>query len=304
MTPPSTPTPSRPHRCRVGLVAVALAAGAPSCGRPAPRATAAPRPAPPASAGVLPAVRAAAAPPAAAAAAPSAPSTAWPPAATTPALPPGVEVGARTRVPVPGDQDVIVYSGPADRRRAFVYLHGVCGDPSAVEAWVHVVTLRGTLVVLRGESPCPDRPGRSSWKAPAATIAGRVERALAAVRAHRGGLLDTEEAVLIGYSQGAARAEQLARLRPGAFPRVVLASGPTPPDPDALAGAAAVAVLAGSEEPHGVLRAGVAALGAAGLRARFFLLPGAAHGEYGRDGARVLHEALAWLLEEPAADDG
>ncbi|HOU94337.1 MAG TPA: hypothetical protein PLU22_24970, partial [Polyangiaceae bacterium] len=48
----------------------------------------------------------------------------------------------------------------------------------------------------------------------------------------------------------------------------------------------------------------VGRLGAAGLRARFFLLPGAAHGEYGRDGARVLHEALAWLLEEPAADDG
>jgi len=276
------------------------------CGRPAPplAAVATPSPAPPPSA---PAPVVAAAPPAAASSADAAPvavpNGALPPAPAA-ALPPGVEVGVRTSVAVPGDQDVVVYSGPADRRRAFVYLHGVCGDPRAVESWVHVVTLRGTLVVLRGESPCASRPGRTAWKAPVTTIAARIERALAAVRAHRGGLLDTEQVVLVGYSQGAARAEQLARLRPGAFPRVVLASGPTLPAPDALAAAAAVAVLAGSEEHQAPLEAGVAALCAAGLRARFFSLPGAAHGEYGPEGARVLDEVLAWLLEEPPAGGG
>jgi len=296
MTPPAVPIPTWRSRCRIGLIAGALVVEAVSCGRPASPAAVRPGLAPPASATMLPAPRSAAAP--------RATSTAPPPAALTPTLPPHVEVGARAIVPVPGDQDVIVYSGPAERRRPFVYLHGVCGDPSAVEAWVHVVTLRGTLVVLRGESPCPDRPGRSSWKAPAATLAERIDRALTAVRAHRGGLLDPEDVVLIGYSQGAARAEQLARLRPGSFRRLVLASGPKPPDPAALAATAAVAVLAGSEEHQEPLQAGVAALCAAGLRARYFTLPGAAHGEYGRDGARVIDEALAWLLEEPAADGG
>ncbi len=294
----SSRPPRRVPRRGVPLAAlVTLVAAITGCGRPAaplaavaPPSPAATSSAPAAAPRVVP-LGLADAPPAAAAGSAAPPSLAA-------ALPAGVEVGVRTPVAVPGDQDVVVYSGPADRRRAFVYLHGVCGDPGAVESWVHVVTARGTLVVLRGESPCASRPGRSSWKAPATTIAARIERALAAVRAHRGGLLDSNEAVLIGYSQGAARAEQLARLRPDAFPRVVLASGPTPPEPEALAGAAAVAVLAGSKEYQAPLEIGVAALCEAGLRARFFSLPGAAHGEYGHEGARVVDQVLAWLLEE------
>jgi predicted esterase len=222
-----------------------------------------------------------------------------PPPAPPPVLPDGVRIGARTSVRVPEDRDVLVYSGPAEARRAFVYLHGICGNPLAPETWAHVVTTRGTLIVVRGESPCAERPGRFSWKAPVPAIAGRIDRALAAVRRYRGGLLDTDQVVLIGYSQGAARAEALAQAFPERFPLVVLASGPSAPDPEALAATSGIAVLCGSEEWSEPLETGVAALNAAGLRAHFFTLPGAHHGDYGYAGARVIDDALAWLLGEP-----
>lgn len=225
-------------------------------------------------------------------------------AALPPSLPSGVEVGARASLPVPGDRELLVYPAAAEQRLAFVYLHGVCGDVAAVESWAEVVIERGTLIVLRGDSACAARPGRYAWRAPIAQLARRIDLALARVKDWRGGLLDVAEVVLIGYSQGAARAEALAAHRPGRFSRVILASGPTEPDAASLAGAAGVVLLGGTEEDTRHLSAGERALQLAGVRARLFALPGAHHGQYGPEGARVMDEALSWLLGSPASEPG
>jgi len=208
-------------------------------------------------------------------------------------------VGVHSLVPVPHDQSLHVYHAPADQRRAIVYLHGVCGNVHAVRSWVDAALAFGTLIELVAESPCANRPGRFAWKAPSVAIAQRVDAALAAVKALRGGLLDTDQVVLFGYSQGAARVEALAHENPGRFAHVVLGSPPEKPDPKLLGACESVVVLGGTEEDTRHLQTGVLALQADGIRARYLFLPGAAHGEYGPRARDVVQQALLWLLDPP-----
>jgi predicted esterase len=223
-------------------------------------------------------------------------------------LPDGVRVGEHTRIPIPNDRAVHVYHAPAEQRRAVVYLHGVCGDINAVRSWIDRAVSFGTFIELVGDSPCEHHPGRYAWKAPVTSILDRVRVALRTVKAVRGGLLDTDQIVLFGYSQGAARAEAMAHDAPGLFTHVVLGSPPEEPDPQLLGACQSVVVLGGSEESTRHLEAGVAALVSAGVRARFVSLPGAAHGQYGPQAPAVVTDALGWLLgqapNEPGSADG
>lgn len=218
--------------------------------------------------------------------------------AVTPELPPGVEVGVPALVPVPEDKPVLVLHAPAHIRRAIVYLHGKCGDVHAVESWKDTATRHGTLIALIGDLPCG--AGRFKWPGRVERIQERIERALTAVRAVRGGLLEPAEPILFGYSQGAARASLLAHQYPERYRHVVLGGPPNAPKLENLREARAVAVFGGEREVTTTMKRGTEALVAADKRARFFLLPSAAHGEYGPDGARVMDELLSWLLN--AAD--
>ena len=56
-----------------------------------------------------------------------------------------------------------------------------------------------------------------------------------------------------------------------------------------------MATLAGQNDVQQPMREGAEALSKAGVRARFFLLPKARHGQYGPEGERVLGETFAWL---------
>jgi pimeloyl-ACP methyl ester carboxylesterase len=153
----------------------------------------------------------------------------------------------------------------------------------------------GTVIALLGDRGCPG--GRFKWGKDIESIEHRVDRALEAVSRARGGKLDAEHPVLFGYSQGAARAEQLAARYSAKYRLVVLGGPPREPKLPHLGGASAVAVLGGERETTGHMRAGAQVLAAAGRPARFFLLPAAKHGEFGPEGDRVVGELLDWLLE-------
>src|SRR4029078_11864236 len=94
------------------------------------------------------------------------------------------------------------------------------------DSWEDVATRHGTLITLRADVPCGDRPG-FKWPKETEAIQARLERALAIVRDLRGGELDDQAPILIGYSQGAHRAEKLARPYP--HPYRLLAPGGAPP---------------------------------------------------------------------------
>jgi predicted esterase len=211
-----------------------------------------------------------------------------------PALPAGIEPGVSVLVPVPGDKPVLVIHAPADNRRAIIYLHGLCGNVRAVESWKQAAVASGTLISLLGDRPCGG--GRYRWGKKLAVIESRLEQALRAVQAARGGLLDSDRPVLFGYSQGADKAEALVARQPQRYRLVVLGGSPHEPKLRHLGDATAVAVFGGELETFGHMQAGAEVLAAAGKTARFFLLPKAKHGEFGPDGNRVMGELFTWLF--------
>ncbi len=220
-----------------------------------------------------------------------------PPKEKPPELPPGILFGLTTELDVPGDRSVrVVHAGP-EQDRALVYLHGMCGNPRAMDDWSPLASHYGTLIVLKADIPCEGRPG-FRWPKDVSLIQKRIDAALDVVKQARGGELDTDQLVLVGYSQGAHRGERLAGEYPARYPRLVLGGPPGTAEPERLARAKAVAILGGEEENTDHMRAGDEALRAAGIRSRFFLLPHAHHGQYGPRGPQVMAEVFAWLFAQ------
>jgi predicted esterase len=197
-------------------------------------------------------------------------------------------------VSVPGDKAALVIHGPPASSLAIVYLHGLCGNVRAIENFSAASARHGTVIALLGDRACPG--GRFKWGKKVDAIAERVDRALAAVKRARSGLLDHEHPVLFGYSQGAAKVEQLVAHYPNKYRRVVLGGPPRVPKLPHLGSTTAVAVFGGERETTEHMRAGAQVLAAAGKPVRFFLLPAAKHGEFGPEGNRVVDELLSWLL--------
>lgn len=196
---------------------------------------------------------------------------------------------------VEGDRPVYVAHANASITRAIVYLHGVCGDVFAVRSWLGAATRFGTLVAPLGDKPCPGGK-RFKWAGSTADLQSRIERALAAVKTARGGNLDVEQPILFGYSQGASRAEFLVERYPARYSLLVLGGAPLQPSTARLRSARHIALLGGEREPRAHMERGLAELRRAERSVRLFVLPGAGHGEYGTDAARVLSEVFEWLL--------
>lgn len=198
-------------------------------------------------------------------------------------------------VPVPGDLVALVAHGATGDRRAIVYLHGVCGDVTKYRSWAEAAVHFGTLVALRGDDRCKE-PGRFKWGASVERTDRRIVAAVRAVGGARAAPLDTEPITLVGYSQGSARAEALARAFPSRYRRAVLVAGPREHAPESFREALGIAFVAGENDLKAHLRDSAAKAAKAGVRARYFELPGARHGEYGPGAAKVMGDALGWVL--------
>jgi len=220
---------------------------------------------------------------------------------------PGVVAAPRGSLPAPPPsthtiavaRDLPAYALPAegDAREVLLYLPGHCGDPFAgLRSFPGAARRVGTLLVVTGDKPCRDRPGRHSWSTDAAQIQARVDAAVAAASAQLERPLEAQALTLMGYSLGALRAELLAGAFPARYPRVILGGGPRTPSPRSFSSSQRVVTLAGQLDAQQPMREGAAALARVGVPARFMLLPRARHGQYGPEGERVLGEAFSWLF--------
>lgn len=228
-------------------------------------------------------------------------ASAAPPSA--PELPPGLKPGVPVPVAVPGGAPLRVIQGEPGKRQAIVYLPGLCGDITAIDSWAQAASRHGTLVAVPGDIRCHGS-SRYRWSRNLARIQQRIDRALETVGKSRNGQLETKVLTLIGYSQGATRAQALAAKFPRRYPRVLLGGAPTQPSERKLAGAKAVAVVGGQREAKANMRAGVDALRDAGEPVRFLVLPGAGHGHFGPDADRVMGEALDFLFRTAPPEPG
>jgi len=183
-------------------------------------------------------------------------------------------------IDVDGDRSLRVAHAPAGERRAIVYLHGMCSTPDEdVADMAEITRVHGTLIAVKADQPCPD--GGTKWTADEEAIQGRIDRALETTARARNGELDKMRLTIIGESQGASRAEALARRYADRYPYVVLVGAPTRPRVESFPSAAAVAVVAGEREAQKDSVAGADVLAKAGKKARFFEIPLATHGTFG-----------------------
>lgn len=205
--------------------------------------------------------------------------------------------GVVLSVPVPGDTPAHFVRTTGGSRRVAFYLPPKCTDPMpSFQGWAIEAAADTTVIGIGGDQPCPHTP-YFQLAGDAAHLAARVDAAVKAVSAQLPGGLDTNALVLVGYSQGAAKAEDLAAHSPQHFPRVVLIGAPDPPSVSHLGHARVVATMAGERDRRDLMMTGTAALTHAGIPSRFFLLPGAAHGEMGPEGGKIMREVLAWVWQ-------
>lgn len=203
-------------------------------------------------------------------------------------------------VPVTGDKTVLVAHGKRDNRQVIVYLHGLCGDVTKYRAFAAASVHYGTVIALRGDDKC-DEPGRFKWGSGVDQTHVRILSAVSAVSAVRPVPLDPRPITLVGYSQGSARAEALVNMFPGRYKRAVLVAGPREHNPKSFQDALGIAIVAGEKDLKTHLSESAAKAQKAGVRAKYFELPGARHGEYGPEAVKVMGEALAWVFAPPPA---
>jgi len=243
-------------------------------------------------------------PSAASSAVPSA-TSAVPSAATSSDGPPASVPTLPTHIPVTppdyelldaaSDRPIRVLPAAQPGRRVLVYLHGYCGDVNAVGAFAPTATAYGTLIALLGDQPCKDKPGRFKWSTDAHAQDQRIQRAIRLVNQTHGWNLDANDVTLFGYSQGAVRAEALVRYYAKRYPRLILGGPPRRLKVEHFKHVQAIAVFGGELENTSHMEGGADDLIAAGFRARFFLLPGVDHGDFGGELAGNL--ALSEILE-------
>jgi pimeloyl-ACP methyl ester carboxylesterase len=212
------------------------------------------------------------------------------------------------RVGVPGDSAVRVRPGASDDARVLVYLPGKCGNPEApFEAFPAAAAAAGTLVVVEGSIRCPGSR-RRRWESDLAAIDRRVRRAVQAVATARGGSekgkpLDQETATILGYSEGALRAEGLARRFPERYPAAVIMASPRKPAALSFERSRRVAFVVGERDRRDLMVEGAGDAQKVNKNVRLFLLPGATHGTYGPAGERVMGEVLGFVGERARKGD-
>lgn len=209
--------------------------------------------------------------------------------------------GRSTTIHVDGDADLEVLLGPPSSPQVVVYMHGVCGDPLAFGSWARSARRRATFISLRGDEVCDERPSRRRWSWDLARIDRRIRQAVEIVSAFRVGVpLDETRIVLVGYSQGAHRVEQLAFRFPDHYRRVVMIAPANEPNAGRLAKTERVLLMAGEWDARSHIYSAFQALERRRHPSKYLELPKARHGQYGPDAARVMDEAFAWVLEEKA----
>lgn len=213
------------------------------------------------------------------------------PDGAVPPAPPHAPIGQNLEIP--GDRAAYVLPGNSGDPRVIVYLHGMCGDVTAPDYFRESLRQRGTLLALRGDTPCAGE--RFKWRDDPSRILQRLRAALKRLNEQQGTELSLDGVILFGYSQGADRAEKLAQRYPVLFPRVVLGGPPMRASAVRLARAQRVAILGGELETTETMRAGADALQTAGIACRYFTLECAYHGYYGTRPEQQLSEVLDWV---------
>jgi pimeloyl-ACP methyl ester carboxylesterase len=186
----------------------------------------------------------------------------------------------------------VMRGGPHGPGR-LVFLHGMCSHGLGyAQSFQFSAAKLGTLIAPQGDVPCGELP-LAKWSRDVDGIDTRIVGSYRALG--EAGLID--DIAVIGYSQGATRAEALARRFPERYTRLILIGAPDVPNPVGLSGVRAAVMMAGERDNQEVMKEGAAAFRGAGIRTIFQSIPEARHGELGPGPEETMGRALDWLWD-------
>ena len=184
----------------------------------------------------------------------------------------------------------VLRGGPTGPER-MVFIHGMCGHALGyAQSFQFTAARRGKLIAPQGDKPCSGP--WASWSNDLEALDARIVDAF-----HRLGESDPiEDVVLIGYSQGAMRAEDLARKWPQRYTRLVLIASPRVSSPRGLDKVRSTVMMAGERDRQDLMKQSALAIIKAGIPSTFMILPEATHGAMGSAPEKSMSEALDWLF--------
>jgi predicted esterase len=187
----------------------------------------------------------------------------------------------------------------AEPKPALVYLHGMWSSPEESCAMFEPAAAPfGFLVCPRGNAPMNDGSAGKMWSGSYATAAPSVHAALDAAGA-LGNVDRSGGGTLMGYSNGAYFAAEIAMHEPGRWTGLVLLSMHLDVDPARLSSAGVKRVVLASGDAD-MARASMKELAdrldAGGVPSRFISLGPGGH-ELPRDVDLRMTEAVAWVRD-------
>lgn len=195
--------------------------------------------------------------------------------------------------PTSGPPTFVVRGGKPGPGR-LVFLHGMCGHGLGyAQAFPRAAAERGTLIAPQGDVSCGGP--WSKWSGNIQELDRRIEEAFS----FAGHAPPLREVWLIGLSQGATRAAELAKKWPERYTHLVGIAAPTALRPGQLNSLSAAVMMAGDRDRRDLMQQSQRALQAGGVPALFLVMPDAPHGSLGREPEITMGRALAYLAEHP-----
>jgi len=188
---------------------------------------------------------------------------------------------------------VFVLRGDPRGPEKLVFLHGMCGHGLGyAQSFQQSAAKRGRLVAPQGDVPCENGPW-ARWSKDVAALDARITAAFRAL----GHPEPIRDVIVMGYSQGATRAESLAREFPERYTRLVLIGGPYAANPRGLETLRAAVAMAGERDRRDLMQASARSLRTAKVPATFLLIPEATHGSMGPHPEKTMDEVFTWLAQ-------
>lgn len=180
-----------------------------------------------------------------------------------------------------------------------VFLHGMCGHALGyAQSFQFAAAKRGRLIAPQADVVCGAGP-EAKWSLDVKALHERIERTFLEL----GDSPPIDDICVIGYSQGATRAEALARAFPERYSRLISIGAPGVANPSGLTHLRAALMMAGARDRLDLMKEGAKRLARAKVRAEFRIIPEATHGSMGPHPEQTMEAALAWVYADPRASN-
>lgn len=187
-----------------------------------------------------------------------------------------------------------VVRGAGLGRGRLVFLHGMCGHALGyAQSFQFAAAKRGRLIAPQADIVCGAGP-EAKWSRDVKALHERIERTFVEL----GDSPPIDDICVIGYSQGATRAEALAREFPDSYSRLISIGAPGVANPSGLTHLRAALMMAGARDRLDLMKEGAKRLARANVRAEFRIIPEATHGSMGPHPEQTMEDALAWVYVE------